>query len=192
MEHGINQNIGENLCLADEKCGGARLQTPAEAEADSEAGSFDFEIGDGNILAIGGPHDLLYVGGHSRVQEFEANGQHELCGEVNPNGVYTRGFFKYGVSESALEHETATMFLGEGSTFVPMGFELTGLMPNQQYYDQAWVEAESGGVEQRQSAPEIVSFRTEGPPPQIPGQPVVSFVTEQSAVLSASLNPSPG
>lgn len=66
-----------------------------------------------------------------------------------------------------------------------MGYELTGLVPNQQYYDQAWVEAQSDGVEQRQSAPQIVGFRTKGPPPVIVGSPTALFVSDQSAALSA-------
>jgi hypothetical protein len=111
-----------------------------------------------------------------------------VCGTINANGVHTRGFFRYGFSGS-LEDETPTAFLGEGTVVEPFSDELTDLIPNQVYYDQAWVEAPSGGVEQLAPAPEIVSFRTRGPPPEISGAPIAAFVTDQSAALSATVNP---
>jgi hypothetical protein len=39
----------------------------------TENSTFNFTQGPGNIIAVGGPEDLLYVGGEHRVQEFEAS-----------------------------------------------------------------------------------------------------------------------
>jgi hypothetical protein len=72
---GVNQTSKANLCLAGETCGPATLQTPTVAEADAEAGAFDFEAGYGNLITVGGPDDLLYVGGNARVQEFDSSGK---------------------------------------------------------------------------------------------------------------------
>jgi hypothetical protein len=69
----VNEATKGNVCAAGEACGGAALRTLAAAEADSESGAFSFEIGAGNLLAVGGPKDRLYVGDHARVQEFNAS-----------------------------------------------------------------------------------------------------------------------
>ncbi|HWY17651.1 MAG TPA: hypothetical protein VNY27_02945 [Solirubrobacteraceae bacterium] len=70
----VNETTKGNLCVAGEACVGATLRTFAAAEADSEAGAFSFEFWYGDQLAVGGPKDLLYVGDHARVQEFNASG----------------------------------------------------------------------------------------------------------------------
>jgi DNA-binding beta-propeller fold protein YncE len=70
----VNQTTKENLCTAGEACTTAALQTPAVAEAESEPGAFSFARVYGNLLAVGGPKDRLYVGDHARVQEFEPTG----------------------------------------------------------------------------------------------------------------------
>ncbi len=112
-----------------------------------------------------------------------------VCGEVNPNGIQARAFFKYGVQEDHLEEESSTAFVGETTAFDRIATELTELIPNQRYFYQTWVEARSEGVEQRQSASETLDFRTRGPPPQVPGQPAASLVGSGSVSLSASVNP---
>ena len=111
-----------------------------------------------------------------------------LCGEVNANTLVTRGFFKYGTGEERVL-ETPTAFSGAGGTFEPMMFEVTGLTPNESYSDEAWVEAENQGKLTTAGNPPPVSFRTKAPPPEVPGAPTASFITAQSAVLGASVNP---
>jgi hypothetical protein len=69
------QAAEENLCTAEEvKSGGVKCTLPAQSsQAEPEPGAFNFVLSDGgNILAVGGPGDLLYVGDEHRVQEFEA------------------------------------------------------------------------------------------------------------------------
>ncbi len=113
----------------------------------------------------------------------------ELCGEANPNGIFTHGFFKYGVKGGSRPFRTPNALLGEGTKFEPWAAELTDLVPNQEYSYQAWVEAEVEGVERQEPAPEILSFHTTTPPPEVPGAPSASDVTSAFALLTASVNP---
>ncbi len=76
----VNETTKGNLCTQVEaskgtKCGGPTLRLPGTPyEWGTEHGSFNFaETGD--ILAVGGENNLLYVGDEHRVQEFEADGQ---------------------------------------------------------------------------------------------------------------------
>ncbi len=113
----------------------------------------------------------------------------ELCGNVNPAGLLTRGFFEYGTEEGKLDFRSRTVLVGEGTAFEPLNIEILGLTPNQQYFDQAGVEAEVGGVARQASASTIDAFRTKGPPPEVPGTPSASLVTDKSGVLGAQVNP---
>jgi hypothetical protein len=62
----------KNLCtaLSKDKCKAGAQNTQESAEPSA----FSFGSGDGSLLAIAGPKDLLYVGDQNRVQEFEADG----------------------------------------------------------------------------------------------------------------------
>ncbi len=99
------------------------------------------------------------------------------------------GFFKYGVEGGPLASLTSEVLLGEGSTFDPFATQLTSLIPDQEYSYQAWVEAEAEGVERQEPAPEIISFHTATPRPEVPGVPSASDVTNAFALLTASVNP---
>jgi hypothetical protein len=113
-----------------------------------------------------------------------------LCGEINPQTVAASGFFMYGMEPSKLESKTTPLVaVGSGEAFVPFGFELSGLTPNQVYWDEAWVEAEAEGKPATAGGPPPLSFHTSTPPPEIePPEPPVS-VRETSAVLKATVNP---
>lgn len=108
-----------------------------------------------------------------------------LCGEINANGLFTRGFFDYTPPGGS---ETPVVFEGDGSAFEPVSAQLTGLEPNETYQYQVRAEAELAGEEVKGSGEEL-SFHTATPPPVIEGEPSASFVQAQSAVLEASLNP---
>ncbi len=165
-------------------------------------------IGNGSSLAFstGGakPTDLLYVAesGGMQVEAYVPVVFPEvltcpatavtatsatICGEVDSNALATKAFFDYGVS-SALGSRTAVLVQGEGESFQPFSYELSGLLPNQSYSFAAAAEAETEGVE-KQATGETRSFRTPTPAPEVPGSPSASFVGAQSAVLSASVNP---
>jgi DNA-binding beta-propeller fold protein YncE len=69
---------GGNLCTAAEV---ANCTAPERASS-PEPGAFHYQEGMQNMLAVGGPEDLLYVGDEHRVQEFDAktgstNGQYK-------------------------------------------------------------------------------------------------------------------
>jgi DNA-binding beta-propeller fold protein YncE len=74
---GVNRTTHGNLCSAREiersrvKCGPG-----AENPSDSgEHGAFKFAQTYGDLLAAGGPEDVLYVGDEHRVQEFDRDGK---------------------------------------------------------------------------------------------------------------------
>jgi DNA-binding beta-propeller fold protein YncE len=110
----------------------------------------------------------------------------KLCGEINPDGVPTTGFFQYGTTPSFGSH-TPAAFEGDGEAFVQVS-ALTALEPNEAYHYRITAEAEVNG-EELQGHSEEVTFRTSAVLPQIVEQPGASFVTAQSAVLNSSLNP---
>lgn len=112
-----------------------------------------------------------------------------LCGEVNPNSIETKAFFKYGPAGGALASQTPVALTGTGEAFEAFTYELTGLTPNQLYGYETWVQAESEGTLATAGGPPAASFHTSTPPPEVPGAPEVSFLTASSAVLSATLNP---
>jgi NHL repeat len=61
-----------NLCTHGEKCGPPVPVLGGTVSPTEEPGAFAFHQGGGNLLATGGPEDLLYVGDEHRVQEFDA------------------------------------------------------------------------------------------------------------------------
>jgi hypothetical protein len=111
----------------------------------------------------------------------------ELCGEVNPNGTTTAGFFQYGTT-TALGSRTASAFEGSGNALVPMSVEATELEPNEHYYYAAAAEATVNG-RKLLVAGETMQFATPSVSQQVLGQPSALFVGVESAVLDASLNP---
>jgi hypothetical protein len=82
-----------NLCTEQEvKASGVKCGPPRPASSE-EPGSFTFHGFEGNILAIGGPEYILYVGGQEgRVQEFETQGSSDgkSKGEVGVPGIVSR------------------------------------------------------------------------------------------------------
>jgi hypothetical protein len=71
----VNETTKSNLCTQAEienekvKCGG-----PNPTSDSATHGAFDFLTVEGNLLAVGGEHDLLYVAGTNKVEEFEPDG----------------------------------------------------------------------------------------------------------------------
>ncbi|HEX3548394.1 MAG TPA: hypothetical protein VHU62_17790 [Mycobacterium sp.] len=69
---GVNNTTSGNVCAGAE-CGPAILQTEEQAANETAAGAFDFAPEEaGNMLAVGGPSDALYVGDRGRVQRFSS------------------------------------------------------------------------------------------------------------------------
>lgn len=82
----VNGKTGGNLCTQAEvenegvTCEAPSERAPGPVEGAQEAGEFTFAEERGNVVAAGGPHDILYVGDEHRVQEFTADG--EPAGEI--------------------------------------------------------------------------------------------------------------
>jgi tripartite motif-containing protein 71 len=74
---GVNDKTGGNLCTGREvERSGAHCRAGAENPSERmEHEAFKFEPQYGDMLAVGGHEDLLYVGDEHRVQELDANGR---------------------------------------------------------------------------------------------------------------------
>ena len=80
----------KNVCTEEEITGsGIKCKAGVQGNANgSEEGAFDFEEYQGDLLGIGGAsNQLLYVGDHQRIQEFDAKG--EWKGEIKVGGAVT-------------------------------------------------------------------------------------------------------
>jgi hypothetical protein len=75
----VNATTKGNLCTQLEVTAGDRCKAPVlipyGSTPSGEAGAFNLEGGKGDLLAVGGPEDLLYVGDEHRVQEFTTAGE---------------------------------------------------------------------------------------------------------------------
>jgi DNA-binding beta-propeller fold protein YncE len=91
---GVDETTPGNICTAKshDQC---RAGEQA-AEESTEPGAFDFESNQGNLLAVGGPEDLLYIGDRHRVQTFKTDGAPagegiSLTGISSEPGSYVSG-----------------------------------------------------------------------------------------------------
>jgi NHL repeat len=103
----VNNKTKANLCTEEELANCA--EPTREAVGTSEHGSFNFAVA-GNILAVGGEHDLLYVGDEHRVQEFEADGQWQ--GEIPLTAISSEVENK--VTALTVNDKTGAVFLVYG------------------------------------------------------------------------------
>jgi hypothetical protein len=109
----------------------------------------------------------------------------DFCGEINPNGVPTAGLFDYYPPAGT---QSSLAFEGDGTAFTPVHDSITGLEPNETYHYKAHAEGSVEGEALHEDGEEV-EFHTPTLPPEIVGEPSVSFVKAQSAVLTAVVNP---
>lgn len=113
-----------------------------------------------------------------------------LCGEIDPNGLSTTGFFVYGAGAGGLVSQTPVVFgPSEGEAFSPVHFGLSGLVPNESYRYEVVAQAEVQGKAATQAGEPAARFHTPTPSPEIPGEPSASNVSDHFAVLSTTVNP---
>ncbi len=164
---------------------------PPSASFPGEANSLAFSASDELYVAGGGSQEVeayapalfpeVVTCAASEVSATSAT----LCGSINANGLVARGFFDFDPPAAA---HTPVAFEGEGTAPESVSWHLTGLSPNQTYgYDMVG-EAEVAG-EPVTGSGEQLAFHTLTPPPEIPGEPSASNVTDSFALLSASVNP---
>lgn len=113
----VNETTKGNLCTEEEvehtvaKCTSPALLTNASAEADDGHGAFNFEeVGD--LLAVGGPAGLLYVGDEHRVQEFNAS-TGVYVGEISLTSIPTEREQENRVRALAVDDEPASPEYGD-------------------------------------------------------------------------------
>jgi hypothetical protein len=112
----------KNVCTEEEiKNSNVKCTVPVGGST-PEPGAFNFFPGDNDILAVGGPEDLLYVGDKHRVQEFDAKTGHyksEILLTANPSeGPGTN------VRRLALDNNTGDLYLVYSEVvmeFIPFG-----------------------------------------------------------------------
>jgi hypothetical protein len=115
----VNATTKANLCSRPEVEKGDTCKGPTPiSNYASEPGAFNLAVSRGNLLALGGPEDLLYVGDEHRVQEFTATG--EWHGEISLTSLSVEPktqvqalavdeagdvYLTYGVGPGGLVHE---------------------------------------------------------------------------------------
>jgi lysophospholipase L1-like esterase len=106
-----------------------------------------------------------------------------LNGTVNPNGLATDAYFKYGTDPAlATSNTTSTQSMGSGGTVQPITASLSGLTPGTIYYFQV-VATNAGGASQAT----ILSFPTPVSPTITTNSP--TSITATSAIFNGSVNP---
>ena len=103
-----------------------------------------------------------------------------INGSVDPNGVPTRAYFRWGTTSSMVNRTTTNTVTG--STAVSQSRTLTGLQPSRTYYYQ--MQADSALTSDLGT---MQTFSTLGPP-SVTTDPA-TFVTSDSATLNATVNP---
>jgi NHL repeat len=101
----------KNLCTSASKdtCTTGAQASPEPGEG-LEKGAFDLAASTGNLLAVGGaPGDLLYVGDHHRVQEFNSAG--EWKAEIRLSAGIISSEQSGAITAIAVDGETAATFL---------------------------------------------------------------------------------
>lgn len=105
---GVDETTGGNLCTvaSHDVCGPGTK----DAVGVAEAGAFSFAQGFGDLLAVGGPGDLLYVGDEHRVQEFSAS-TGAYVGEISLTSISSEPESK--VVALAVDNEPASPEYGD-------------------------------------------------------------------------------
>ncbi|MBJ7259722.1 MAG: Ig-like domain-containing protein [Chthoniobacterales bacterium] len=106
-----------------------------------------------------------------------------LNGTVNPNGLQTSVYFRWGTRSEDLTSQTSAQNVGSGSANIAFWAELSGLQPDTTYFFQAVAVNGSNVV-----PGSVLSFHT------LPVKPTVTTlattnVTVTNAVLPATVNP---
>ena len=103
-----------------------------------------------------------------------------LNGSVDPNGIATKAYFRWGLTTS-LANRTFTNVV-TGSVAVSQQRTLSGLQPSSTYYFQMHAQNDMSSA-----AGVMQSFSTLGPPSATTDP--ATFVTSDSATLNATVNP---
>jgi plastocyanin len=107
-----------------------------------------------------------------------------LQGSVNPNGVDTEYFFKYGTTEN-YGQSTGEEDAGSGTTSVAASASVTGLTPGTTYHFKLFAENTSGGTANGVDH----TFTTPGPPATVIETKPSQFTQEQSASFTFHSSP---
>jgi hypothetical protein len=106
-----------------------------------------------------------------------------LWGTLNPNGIATQGYFRWGLTPS-YGNTTANQNEGSGSSSENFSQAITGLTPNTTYYYVA-VGTNAGGTAYDSGS----SFTTAAIPPPTVTTDAATGITSNSAILQGTLNP---
>jgi plastocyanin len=105
-----------------------------------------------------------------------------LKGSVNPNGLATEYFFKYGTSATPYSDETGKTMVSAGTSPVTASTGVTGLTAATTYHFRLFAENSSGTSEGGD-----LTLRTTGPP--LPTTSAATPVGSTTATLKGSVNP---
>jgi hypothetical protein len=109
----VNETTGASLCTAEDIAKGEKCKAGVEASTGStEPAAFAFVEGHGDLLAAGGPSDLVYVGDEGRVQKFHAS-TGASAGEVSLASVPAPSESK--VRALALDQASGDLYIAYGN-----------------------------------------------------------------------------
>jgi plastocyanin len=107
-----------------------------------------------------------------------------LKGSVNPNGLATEYFFKYGTSATPYASETGKTSVPAGTSPVTASTPVSGLTAATTYHFKLFAENSSSPTPVEGSD---LTFRTTGPP--LPTTSTATSVSNTTATLKGSVNP---
>jgi hypothetical protein len=174
---------------------------PTEFEALQYAAASLVFNGEDDAYAVGGDEVVTYVPVRVAAlsakpavcnpgtdSETDVTIECELKGEANPWGVpQTRAWFQWGTTP-ALGSATTPEPVATGEVPVETNGALTGLLPNETYYDRLVAEDENVKAPELLTS-EATSVRTPTVAPRIVGEPSTLHVGPFSVVMFGELNP---
>jgi hypothetical protein len=127
----VNEKTKGNLCTEEEvqRNQGVQCTGPAQATPGiSEHGALNLLQGVGDLLAVGGEHDTLYVGEERRVQEFDA-ATGEWTGEISLTSISPKlASYVSALAVDSTGDVYLTYGIGTTSEDGPVANELTNLV----------------------------------------------------------------
>jgi phosphodiesterase/alkaline phosphatase D-like protein len=192
FEYGTSEAYGQTVpCATAPGSGTSAVPVSATALNLTQETTYHYRLVAGNSNRVrpnpGADRTFTTSPAVEKLETLEATGIQgtgaTLNGSFEANGFDTHYLFEYGITE-AYGASTATADGGSAAGETTVSTGVSGLKPDQ-VYDYRIVAENTFGKTNAMNR----TFRTAVLPPQISGSPTAEFVTAQTAVLGASLNP---
>jgi NHL repeat len=192
FEYGTTTSYGQvTPCSTSPGAGTSPVVVTAELSGLMQATTYHFRLSAGNSNRVrpnfGSDRTFVTEPAIEGLHTLPAGGILGACatlnGSLEPNGYDTHYWFEYGTT-GLYGSNTATSDAGEVFEEKKVSSIICGLRPDEIYHNQIVAENVFG-----KTAGGDVTFRSVVLSPVVSGVPSAGFVTAQTAVLSANLNP---